>query len=248
MSEERIKPYGDTLNDGIVQLSFTLPVENGPRAKKGAELYVSKLGFENVSVACAEKIAEKFTFFVVYARAVPTLDYATVEVAEVKTKMMDFYEINDLIKTKLNRRLSVVGATIGTDAHTVGIDAIMNMKGYNMDYGLERYPEISAFNMGAQVSSEELLQKVLETDADAILVSQTVTQKDAHIRNFTEFMELLEAENLRNRFLIIAGGPRITNELAVELGYDAGFGPGTLPSHVASYIITTLLERKGTES
>ena len=24
-----IKPYGDTLNDGIVQLAFTLPVENG---------------------------------------------------------------------------------------------------------------------------------------------------------------------------------------------------------------------------
>lgn len=248
MSEELIKPYGDTLNDGIVQLSFTLPVENGPRAKKAAELYVSKLNFENVAVACAEKIAENFTFFVVYARAVPVLDYATVEVAEVKTKAMDFYEINDLIRTKLNRQLSVVGATIGTDAHTVGIDAIMNMKGYNMDYGLERYPEMNAFNMGAQVSSEELLQKALETDAEALLVSQTVTQKDAHIRNFTEFMELLEAENVRNRFLVIAGGPRITNELAVELGYDAGFGPGTLPSHVGSYIITTLLERKGIES
>ncbi len=121
----------------------------------------------------------------------------------------------------------------------------MNMKGYNMDYGLERYPEIDALNMGAQVSSEELLAKALETDADALLVSQTVTQKDAHLRNFTEFLELLEAEKLRSRFLVIAGGPRITNDLAVELGYDAGFGPGTLPSHVAAYIITTILERKG---
>lgn len=243
MSKQLIKPYGDTLNDGIVQLSFTLPVENGPRAKKAAELYVSKLNFENISVASAEKIAESFTCFVVYAKALPVLDYATVEVSEVKTRKMDFYEINDLIRTKLNRSLSVVGATIGTDAHTVGIDAIMNMKGYNMDYGLERYPEITACNMGAQVSSEELLKKALEADADAILVSQTVTQKDAHIRNFTEFMELLEAENMRNRFLVIAGGPRISNDLAVELGYDAGFGPGTLPSHVASYIITTILKR-----
>lgn len=245
MTEELIKPYGDTLNDGIVQLTFTLPVENSPRAKKAAEAYVAKLNFENISVASAEKIAENFTMFVVYARAIPVIDYSEIEAVEVKTEFMDFYTINDLIKNKANRKLNVVGATIGTDAHTVGIDAIMNMKGYNMDYGLERYPEINALNMGAQVTSEDMLQKALEMEADAILVSQTVTQKDAHIRNFTEFMELLEAENIRHRFIVIAGGPRITNELAVELGYDAGFGPGTLPSHVASYIVNTHLKRKG---
>ena len=139
--------------------------------------------------------------------------------------------------------MAVVGATIGSDAHTVGIDAIMNMKGYNQDYGLERYSEINALNIGAQVTSEELLKKALELKADAILVSQTVTQKDAHIRNFTELVELLEAENLRSKFLLVAGGPRITNDLAIELGYDAGFGPGTRPSQVASYLITTLLAK-----
>jgi beta-lysine 5,6-aminomutase beta subunit len=242
---EPIKPYGDTLNDGITQLSFTLPVENGARARKAAELYVQKLNFEQVTVAHAQKIADKFTYFVVFARAKPTLDYSTVKASEVATVQLDFYQINELIKTKLNRKLTVVGATIGTDAHTVGIDAIMNMKGYNQDYGLERYPEIKALNMGSQVTSEEILKKALELNADALLVSQTVTQKDAHIRNFTELVELLEAENLRNRFLLIAGGPRITNDLAIELGYDAGFGPGTLPSQVAAFITTRLLEKRG---
>ena len=242
---ELVKPYGDTLNDGMVQLSFTLPVENCARAKKAAETYVSMLNFQQVSVAHAQKIADGFTYFVVYARAVPTLDYSTVKATEVETPHMSFYEINDMIKTRLNRRLSVVGATVGTDAHTVGIDAIMNMKGYNQDYGLERYPEINAYNMGAQVPSEALIQKAVEVDADAILVSQTVTQKDAHIRNFTELIELLEAENLRGQFLLLAGGPRISNDLAVELGYDAGFGPGTVPSQVASYLVIKMLERKG---
>ncbi len=242
---QHIKPYGDTLNDGMMQLAFTLPVEDGARAKKAAETYTALLNLEQVSVVHSHKIAENFTYFVVYAKAKPTLDYDSVEASEVKAKQMDFYEINHLIKTKLNRHMSVVGATIGTDAHTVGIDAIMNMKGYNQDYGLERYPEIDALNMGAQVSCEELLKKALEKKADAILVSQTVTQKDAHVRNFTEFIELLEAENLRQQFLIIAGGARITNDLAVELGYDAGFGPETTPSRVASYIITKLLEKRG---
>ena len=61
-----------------------------------------------------------------------------------------------------------------------------------------------------------------------------------------ELIELLEAEDLRTRFLLLAGGPRVTNDLAVELGYDAGFGPGTVPSTVASYIITKLIEKKET--
>ncbi|MBF0359516.1 MAG: cobalamin-dependent protein [Oligoflexia bacterium] len=240
-----IKPYGDTLNDGVVQLSFTLPVECSARAKKAAELYVQKLSFDEVQVTHAHKIAHNFTYFVVYARAKHMIDYSKVKASEVTTKEMDFYQINDLIKNRLLRPLVVVGATIGDDAHTVGIDAIMNMKGYNQNYGLERYPEIRAYNMGAQIPTEELLKKALEIDADAILVSQTVTQKDAHIRNFTAFIELLEAENLRKKFLLVAGGPRVTNDLAIELGYEAGFGPGTLPSQVASFLITKILDKKG---
>lgn len=242
---EPIKPYGDTLNDGIVQLSFTLPVPNDGRGKKAAELYVAKLNFEQVSVAHARQIAAGFTFFVVYARAIPTLDYATVTATEVDVAPLDFREINELIRTGLKRKMTVVGATVGSDAHTVGIDAIMNMKGYHQDYGLERYPEIDAYNLGAQVSCEALVAKALEVGADAVLVSQTVTQKDAHLRNFTELIELLEAEGLRRRFLLVAGGPRIGNDLALELGYDAGFGPGTVPSQVAAYLIATLLQRLG---
>lgn len=242
---ELIKPYGDTLNDGLMQLAFTLPVENSARGRKAAEQYVAQLGFEQITVAHANEIAAGFTYFVAFARAIPSLDYASVQASEVEVEALDFYQINALIKQQLQRKLIVVGATVGSDAHTVGIDAIMNMKGYNQDYGLERYPEIDAHNLGAQLPCETLVEKALEQNADAILISQTVTQKDVHIRNFTELIELLEAEDLRSRFILVAGGPRIGNDLAVELGYDAGFGPGTLPSQVAAFIITRLLERKG---
>ncbi len=243
--KNQIKPYGDTLNDGLVQLAFTLPVENGAKARKAAEEYVSQLNFEQVSVVHAEKTAEDFTYFVVFARAKPIIDYSQVIASDVVTTEMDFYQINALIKSDLDRKLSVVGATIGTDAHTVGIDAIMNMKGYNQDYGLERYPEIKTLNLGAQVTCEVLIQRALKINADVLLVSQTVTQKDAHIRNFTELVELIKAENLRDRFVLIAGGARITNDLAIELGYDAGFGPGTVPSTVASFMVTRLIEKRG---
>jgi beta-lysine 5,6-aminomutase beta subunit len=40
--------------------------------------------------------------------------------------------------------------------------------------------------------------------------------------------------------LLLFGGPRIDHKLALELGFDAGFGPGTKPSDVASYLVEHL--------
>ncbi len=240
MNKNIIKPYGDTLNDGIIQLSFTLPVKSSAKAKSAAFSYVEHLNCSEIDIVHQEAIAGNFTYFVAYAKANPTINYDLIKANEIVVEELDFYEINKLIKSKLNRKLKVIGATIGSDAHTVGIDAIMNMKGFNGNYGLERYPEITAINLGSQISAETLLEQSLKSDSDAILVSQTVTQKDSHIKNFTEFIELLEAENLRSNFLVIAGGPRISHDLAIELGYDAGFGANTTPSQVASYIINEL--------
>jgi len=138
----------------------------------------------------------------------------------------------------------VIGAAIESDAHTVGIDAIFNAKGFAGNYGLERFPTFRALNLGAQVSCEALLRYAEEERADAILVSQVVTQKNVHIHNLTKLIELAEAEGVRQRYLFIVGGPRISNTFAKELGYDAGFGPGTTATSVASYIAQELIARK----
>jgi beta-lysine 5,6-aminomutase beta subunit len=157
---------------------------------------------------------------------------------------MDFFKINDLVRDRLGRKIVVVAACTGSDAHTVGIDAIINMKGYAGEYGLERYPWFRALNLGAQVPNETLVAKAIEVDADAILVSQVVTQKNVHISNMTRLVDLLEAEGIRDDVILVVGGPRITHELALELGYDAGFGPGTLPSHVAAYIAQEMIRKE----
>jgi beta-lysine 5,6-aminomutase beta subunit len=157
---------------------------------------------------------------------------------------MSMDEVNEFIRRELGRTIVVVGACTGFDAHTVGIDAIMNMKGFNHHYGLERYAGIDAHNLGAQVPNEKLIEYALKVKADAILISQVVTQKDTHIHNMTEFIELLEAKGLRERFVCVAGGPRIGNKLAVELGFDVGFGRGTYADDVATYIVKRLAEKK----
>lgn len=238
-----VRPYGDTLDDGIVQLSFTLPVPFGEEAKEAAKRWVLENGFQQPNIAHVQDLGEGFCFFVVYAQSRVAIDYTSIQVAKVTQGSWEKADIERQIRDRLGRKLVVVGACIESDAHTVGIDAIMNMKGYNGHKGLESYHEIVAYNLGAQVLCEDLLTKALDVSADAILISQVVTQKDIHLKNLTRMVEILELERLRGRFLLICGGPRLSFELAKELGYDAGFGIGTYAEDVAGFVLERVLGR-----
>jgi len=129
----------------------------------------------------------------------------------------------------------------------VGIDAIMNMKGFAGDYGLERYACFDARNLGAQVENAALARACLERGADAVLVSQVVTQRDVHRENARQLIDELARLGARGRVVALLGGPRIDHRLALELGYDAGFGPGTRPSDVANFLVAEVLRRMGKE-
>lgn len=238
-----VKPYGDTLNDGKVQLSFALPVAGDANGKEAARVLILAMGFDDAEITCMRDLGEGFTHFIAYAVSSVGVDTSKIKVKVVDTPVMDMAETDLFVEENLGRKITVVGACIESDAHTVGIDAIMNMKGYNFRYGLERYKSFNALNMGAQVPSEELLAKAREMNADAVLVSQVVTQKNIHIQNLTRLIEMAEAEGLRDKMLFICGGPRLSHELAIELGYDAGFGTGSYATDVASYIAITLANK-----
>jgi beta-lysine 5,6-aminomutase beta subunit len=238
-----IVPYGDTLGDGMVQLSFTLPTPPDGRARELGLQFLRNTGFREPQIVHIGPADRDMTFYVAYAKAPRGVDPDEITASEVEAPGLSFAQINALIERELGRRMVVIGAAIESDAHTVGIDAIMNMKGFAGDYGLERYPWIEAVNLGAQVACERLVREAQERSADAILVSQVVTQKQVHARQLTKLVDLLEAESLRDRYLLVCGGPRLSNTFAKELGYDAGFGPGSRPSHVAAWMARELVTR-----
>lgn len=244
---KNMKPYGDMWDDGTLQVSFCLPMEAGPEAREAATQYLQKHGFKKIGIAEMARAAEGFSFFVAYVQSPVTVDVTRIKVPKVDTPKLDFDSVNTLLREKLGRKMVVVGACTGADAHTVGIDAIMNMKGYAGDYGLERYPEIEAVNLGAQVVNADLVKKAIELKADAILVSQIITQHDIHVENLRDLMEEVEKAGLKDKVLLVAGGPRVTHRLAVELGFDAGFGRGAVPSEVASYLAQELIKREASD-
>src|SRR5207245_10778323 len=144
-------------------------------------------------------------------------------------------ELNVVIRPDLGGRIVVVGACIGTDSHPTGIDAIMNMKGFAGDYGLERYPMFRAVNLGSQVEPEHLIQRAKEENADAVLVSKVVTQRDVHKEDARALIDAAKQQGVFEKTIFLFGGPRVDHKTALELWFAAGSGPGTRPSAVANH-------------
>ncbi|MEU5669870.1 OAM dimerization domain-containing protein [Micromonospora sp. NPDC047762] len=240
-----VRPYGDTTGDGMVQVSFTLPVTHDKRAEGAAVQLANKMGMDPAMVVHAKPMGDGFTFFVVYGRVNHLVDLNAVQVVERDFALLSAKDVNTVIKQRLRRKLSVVGACIGTDAHTVGIDAILNVKGIAGEKGLEYYRELKVTNMGAQVSVPELVETARAEKADAVLVSQVVTQRDAHLHNTREMSAAFrEAMPAGRRPLLIVGGPRFDETMTDELGVDRIFGRGTTPGEVASYLVHALITQR----
>jgi beta-lysine 5,6-aminomutase beta subunit len=225
-----------------VQLSFTLPMPHDRRAEGAALQLAHKMGMQPAMVVHAKAMGPDFTFFVVYGSVSHLVDVAQVKVIEREYALLGAQEVNAAIRAGLRRKLVVLGACIGTDAHTVGIDAILNIKGFAGEKGLEYYRELRVVNLGAQVAVEELVARARAEHADAVLVSQVVTQKDAHLRNTREMSAAFRAEFRDERApLLVVGGPRFDESMAEELGVDKIFGRGTTPGEVASYLVHALV-------
>lgn len=223
-SVKMIRPYGGILDDGKIQVSFTLPCKLNESSRKVALQVAKSMGLKDSLIVHEKQLSEDFTFFIVYGCLLKT--FPLIPIKEKTVFSID--EIKGALR-QLEKPIVVVGATTGTDAHTVGLDAIMNMKGIKGHKGLESYPNIVCINMGAQISNRELLDKAVEVNADFVLVSQTVTQNNCHLNNLRELKSLLDTEYPQYLDKVYIGGARITNDLAVEEGFVRGFGANSLP-------------------
>ena len=77
-----IRPYGDATDDGLVQVSFTLPIGESERARQAALELAGKMGLERAQVQHMKAMGPDFTFFVVYGSSVHTVDPDELEIDE----------------------------------------------------------------------------------------------------------------------------------------------------------------------
>lgn len=245
--ENKLKPTGEKPNDGIIQLSFSIEAAAETAVNGLIGDLCRKMNLYAPEIASVKKVGSTFYHVILFAKCDFYIENPFIN-RQSEAQIFPNWSIEEVeqqAKTHIKRKLNVIGACTGSDAHTVGIDAIFNAKGYKGNKGLEKFKCFRAYNLGSQVSNHELLKTIVSKKADVVLISQIITHNDIHLRNLTEFLDILEAENLRHKLILVIGGPRINNQLAVELGFDAGFGSGTIPVQVASFIVSKYLLNAG---
>ncbi|GAQ26149.1 hypothetical protein TSYNTROOL_03170 [Tepidanaerobacter syntrophicus] len=83
-------------------------------------------------------------------------------------------------------------------------------------------------------SAEEIIKTIIDKNVDVVLVSRTIGYGVAEILG--KFIDLAEAAGIRDKVRIGIGGMAIRPELAAELGFDAGFGPGTTVEEAIAFV------------
>lgn len=82
--------------------------------------------------------------------------------------------------------------------------------------------------------AEEVIRAIMEEKADTVLLSRTLGYGVAEL--LAKFVDLLDAAGLREKVKVGIGGMAIRPALAAELGFDAGFGPGTTVEEALAFI------------
>ncbi|MFZ5946301.1 MAG: cobalamin B12-binding domain-containing protein [Bacillota bacterium] len=82
--------------------------------------------------------------------------------------------------------------------------------------------------------SEEIIRICMEGQFDTLLLSRTLGYGVAEL--LARFIDLADASGLRDTVKIGIGGMAVRPEIAAELGFDAGFGPGTTVEEAVAFV------------
>lgn len=83
-------------------------------------------------------------------------------------------------------------------------------------------------------SPQEIVNGIIEHNADVVLISRTLGYGVEEI--LAKFVDLVDAADIRGKVKLGVGGMAIRSELAAELGFDAGFGPGTTIEEAVAFV------------
>ncbi|MDF2500635.1 MAG: putative b12 binding domain protein [Anaerosporomusa subterranea] len=92
----------------------------------------------------------------------------------------------------------------------------------------------NALLLAPDLAPEEIIEQVVKHRADTLLIGRTLGYGVAEL--LARFVDLTDASGIREKVKIGIGGMAVRPELAAELGFDAGFGPGTEVEEVICFV------------
>lgn len=223
-----LRPEVEWYADGIISMNLFFPAS--VRVAEYAALALA----EQMGIKEAEVINRlpmhpaEGTFLELKGKVEIDIDPGKLHIPE-EVPLLSEEEIRADIKTK---PLTIVGATVGQDEHSVGMREIIDIK----HGGIEGFG-ITCHYLGTSVPIEKVVDAAIETAADAILISTIITHAEIHRINMRRLNDLCIEKGIRDKIILVAGGTQVTNDIAVEEGMDAGFGRGTHGHAVASFLV-----------
>ena len=242
-----VRPYGDKKNDGAVQVSFTLPDRQVRRGDRGGQaLRRRRWGSASPTSRSPRRSPRSSPTSSSTAARRTTSTSRRSRPRRRPAAALDREEIDAEIARRFGRRLVVLGCALESDAHTVGLDAIFNMKGFAGDYGLERYHGFDARNLGAQVPGrrgraagprDEGRRRPRLGDGDA--------ERDPHPPPDRPRRHARGRAPARPRRARSRAARAWTTRSPRSSATTPGFGPGTTASRVAAFLLEELSRRHG---
>lgn len=228
-----ILPEAESAGDGIVTINLFLPI-NGVVADKAALEMAKSMNLNSAEILdkCVLHPAEG-THYEIKGILQSGVRISSLRIEEEQKHCLDFNTLRNFV---LKNKLRVVGATLGNDDHSVGLYEIMDIK----HGGLEKYG-FECLNVGTSILPEKLLDVAVEYGAHVVLASLIVSHQNIHTVNMQKLHDIAVERGIRDSFLLIAGGPQVTHDLAVACGVDSGFGSGARGEDVANFIVQQLL-------
>lgn len=223
-----IRPEVQWDGDGIICITVCFPTDVRT-AEFAAIAMAQKMGLEDVEAIHRQVLHPSEGSLIEIKGRVPfTIDPKDL-VIPVMEETLEADEIREYVK---KHNLTVVAATVGEDEHSVGLREIIDIK----HGGVEGFG-IKTHYLGTSVPADKLVDAAIELNADAIFASMIISHADIHRINMRRIDQLCREKGVRNKIILFSGGTQVTNEIAQEEGFDAGFGRGTKGIHVASAFV-----------
>jgi D-ornithine 4,5-aminomutase subunit beta len=236
-AQDVVRPEAEHRADGLVTMSMFIPLP-ASRADAAALKLAERMNLRD------PRIVDRVVLHPAEGVQFELVGHAMAEVRE--SELPPVPEANsvpsspEVVRTSLSPLgIRVVGATLGNDEHSVGLQEITNIK----HQGLEWFGVTCAI-VGTSVPVEVLIEQAVQQEVTAVLASLVVSHRDIHRDMMRKLNDAAVSRGVRDRFLLIAGGPQITDDMARQCGLDAGFGRGARGVEVARFILDSVTTRQ----
>lgn len=242
-----IRPCGHHLEDGIVQVCFTLPLTCNEQAQKAALAYARRMGLVDAHVTWMEGIGADFTYFILYGKSQYTLDPAELRsrTGDIRPVAEKVSELDREYRERLGRRAILLACMDGTEENEIGFEALVSLKGVSGEIGLEGYSTFVLRRAQGFDSVDAIVEAAVNTKADALIVCEPNRGWGSGEKALKELArKLKKSKDLPGWFVLSCWRGDPGRAGTAVSGYDLSFGRGVQPSRIADQIVHTL-DRKG---